>query len=182
MLFKHLRKLRHNMKTLIISAFPGCGKTYLSEHSENIDYYVIDIDSTKFKHSIHWEIKYIDYITKNVGKYDFIFISQHDEVLLELKKRKIPFITVAPNNSELLSQKERQLIKQQWFGRFILRNNSHIINIEAWLKKMIKNYDAWTNEYYFEQCGSVKHFRLKQNEYLQDIINEIYILKESIVK
>lgn len=54
--------------------------------------------------------EYIDYITSNIGRYDFIFVSKHPVVLQELKNRKIPFIMVSPDNSRNLSEKERQLI------------------------------------------------------------------------
>lgn len=168
------------MRTLIISAFPGCGKTYLTEHQKNLGYYIADIDSYKFKRGAHWEKKYVDYIVNNIGKYDFILISQQDEVLSELQRRNIPFITVAPNNSTLISIKERQLIKQQWFGRFILRNNFHIINLKEWLEKLYKNYDAWTTPQHFKQYRPIKHFALKQDEYIYDIINTIYVLCQNI--
>ncbi|MBD5441791.1 MAG: hypothetical protein HDR34_00025 [Treponema sp.] len=167
------------MKTLVISTFPACGKTYLSKYQNNIGYHIIDIDSGKFKNNKHWETCYVDYIENKIGYYDFILISQHDEVLLELKMRNIPFITVAPDNSLELSEKEKQLIKQQWFGRFLLRDNSHINNIDIWLTKLVKNYDIWTNPAYLKRYNPLSHFVLKENQYLEDIINKIYLFKEN---
>lgn len=167
------------MKTVIISAFPGCGKTYLAENQKNLDYTIADIDSYKFAHEVQWVCKYIDYVLSNIGKYDFILITQQDEVLMELKKRDITFVTVAPDNSLSLSVKERQLIKQQWFGRFILRNNSHITNLNLWLEKLEKNYDNWTNPDFFEYYKPLYHFALKQDEYLEDIIGIIGKLAQS---
>lgn len=114
------------MKTIIVSAFPGCGKTYLYRNQEKFGYKILDSESTKFSKHDGLEKEYIDYIASNIGRYDFIFVSKHPVVLQELKNRKISFIMVSPDNSRNLSEKERQLIKQPWFGRFILRDNSHI--------------------------------------------------------
>ena len=118
-------------RTLIISAFPACGKTYLYKNQKNllfnsngekIYYSFLDSDSSKFKKYNGWEKEYINHIEKNIGNVDFIFISQHEEVLQELKNRQIPFITVAPDNTSWANDKEKRLIKQQWFGRFVLRD------------------------------------------------------------
>lgn len=118
--------------------------------------------------------KYVDFIEKSIGHYDLILISQHDNVLLELHKRGLTFFTVAPDNSNKISNRERLLIKQQWFGRFVLRDNSHITNFDAWILKLKLNYDNWTDPVKLLQQGSKKHFSLKANQYLSDIIEEIY--------
>lgn len=163
------------MKTLIVSAFPGCGKTYLYQHQADIGYCIIDVDSSKFKDNNCWEVHYVNYIENCIGKFDFILVSQHDEVLLELKKRNLPFVTVAPDNSLEISEKEKQLIKQQWFGRFVLRDNSHIIKLNVWLTKLNTNYDTWTNPEYLKQFSPLRHYTLKAHQYLDDIIEHIYL-------
>lgn len=82
-------------RTLIISAFPACGKTYLYRNQntllfdccgeKKIHYSFDDSDSSKFPKHEGWEKEYIDYIEKKkIGSVDFIFISKHENVLKEL--------------------------------------------------------------------------------------------------
>lgn len=162
------------MNSIIISAFPGCGKTYLSEHKENFNYSIIDLESSLFKKSPNWECKYVDCIVSNMKSTNFILISQQDNVLSELNRRNIPFVIVVPNNSEQLSARERNLIKQQWFGRFLLRNNSHIENLSKWIQKLNHHYDKWTNTEYLRKFAPEEHIiLLKADQYLSDIIKQI---------
>lgn len=175
------------MKTMIVSAFPGCGKTYLGENQDKLEFNFkgekrkfsfLDSDSSHYKKHDGWEKEYIDDIETKLGTVDFIFISQHDKVLEELDSRKIPFVTVTPNNSESISEEERKLIKQQWFGRFVLRDNSHIYNFTDWLESLKKNYDAWTSVDELVKYHPQKLYLLKENEYISNIIEELYYDKE----
>lgn len=161
------------MNTIIVSTFPGCGKTYLSLHQEK--YSILDAESSLIDRLSGWEKRYVDFIENMIGLYDIILISQHDKVLLELHMRNISFYTVAPDNSHYLSERDRLLIKQQWFGRFILRDNPHINNLDVWMSKLMLNYDDWTNSEKILELGSKRHFPLKANQYLSDIIDDIYI-------
>ena len=161
------------METKIISVFPGCGKTYLYRNQEKFNYKILDSDSSKFEKYDGWEKEYIDYISSNIGKYNFIFVSKHPVVLKELNNRNIPFIMVSPNNSDNISSQERQLIKQQWFGRFILRDNSHIKDFDSWIKRQIEYYDERTSLEHLNLYNPVKVILLKQDEYLSDKINDL---------
>lgn len=58
------------------------------------------------------------------------------------------------------------IIKQQWFGRFILRDNSHISNFESWLELLKNNYDEWTSVENLTKYNPVSFFLLKENEYI----------------
>lgn len=176
-------------RTLIISAFPACGKTYLYQnqdvllftniYEQRIHYSFIDIDSSKFKKENDWERKYVDSIEENMGKVDFILICQHDEVLYELSLRDIPFITVAPCNEPWSDPKNNMIVKQQWFGRIILRDNSHIHDLNTWLKKLSENYDKWTSVDNLTKYYPVSFFTLNANQYLGDIIEDLYWKKET---
>lgn len=161
------------MKTAIISTFPACGKTYLANNQKIFGNIIIDADSTLFKGEQKWVEKYVNYIIDCLGKADIVLISQQFDVLDLLNERGQQFITVAPQNENHMSPKERQLIKQQWFGRFYLRNNSHISNLDLWMKKIEINYDNWTNPEIIMSHGSLAHFSLNQNEYLTDVIEKI---------
>lgn len=98
-----------------------------------------------------------------MGTVDFIFISQQEGVLKKLKIRGISFVVVAPDNSEWVSEKERMLTKQQWFGKFLLRDNSHIRDFDSWLKKLITHYDDWTIVEHLIQFDPVSFFLLKKS-------------------
>lgn len=166
------------MNTMIISAFPGCGKTYIYENQIRYDYKVMDSDSSKFEKHDGWELEYVNHILDNMGKYDFIFIAQYPKVLELLNKKNILFVVVAPDNSDNLSIKEKQLIKQQWFGRFLLRNNSHIKNLEQWIEELKTNYDNWTSYDHLTEHNPSELILLKENEYLSDRIGYLYTKKE----
>ncbi len=161
------------MKVKIISAFPGCGKTYLYNNQIKYGLKILDAESYLFHKTPNWEKEYILYIMNQLSNFDLILVSQHDEVLLELNNKKLSFITVAPNNSPDLTNREKMLIKQQWFGRFILRNNNHVGDFDKWVKKINENYDKWTNPDFFKHFNPYCHFSLNQNEYLCDIIKTI---------
>lgn len=173
-------------KTSLISAFPACGKTYLVDNQEtltfgnNKKYSFVDSESSQYEKYSGWEKKYVDDIMKKVGTVDFIFISQHEEVLKELKNRNIPFIAVCPCGDEkYLPASQIKLIKQQWFGRMLLRDNGHIKNIDNWLNLLINNYDTWTTYEHITKYNPMSFYFLDQNQYLSDIITELYQKKEN---
>lgn len=164
------------MENAIISCFPGCGKTYLYLNNET-PFRIIDFESTPFSIHTDWPENYVNAIISNTNNYDMIFISQHEEVLQLLKKRKYPFFVVSPNNSNNISLKKKKLIKQQWFGRFLLRNNNHInktIGFDKWLNLLIDNYEDWTSIEHLKKYVPIKIYLLDENEYISDIVYEIY--------
>ena len=175
-------------KTLIISAFPACGKTFLYKNQEQllfksqdglqIHYSFLDSDSSKFKKYDGWEKEYVNHIEENIGKVDFIFISQHDVVLQEIANRGLPFVTVGPENLPWTTNENMMLTKQQWFGRFVLRDNTHIANFMDWIKKLSENYDNWTSIQQQTKYGPIEFFSLGANQYLSNIIEELYYKKE----
>ena len=181
-----------NMKTMIISAFPSCGKTYLYKNQNEltfpncngklIHYSFIDSESSKYEKCDGWEKRYVDDIISHIGTVDFIFIALKDTVLNELASRNIPFITVAPDSAEYTDESERaekhMLVKQQWIGRIILRNNSHIHDFPTWLNKLIENWDDWVSVDAITKCNPVTFFQLQEDQYLSDIIANLYIRKE----
>lgn len=176
------------MNTLIISAFPACGKTYLFDNQNSLEFNCngnkrkftfCDSDSSKYEKVENWEKLYVDDIEKRVGTLDFIFISQHEKVLAEMNKRNIPFVVVAPDNAYWTSDLDRRTVKQQWFGRFVLRDNSHIKDFNSWLKLLMAKYDEWTSIEHINKYNPVSFFLLNEKEYISDIIEELYWRKET---
>lgn len=162
------------VKTTIVSAFPGCGKTYMATHQEQYTFSVLELETTKYIKNTEWQRLYVENLKKYIGKVDFLLIPQQDVLIDELLYCRIPFVAVVPDNSEKLSCKERHLIKQQWFGRFYLRDNSHIQNKEMWMKKMVDNYDSWTNPSFFLSRNIFNYIPLKADQYLEDVIYDIW--------
>ena len=179
------------MNTMMISAFAGCGKTYLFNeqhrmqfsYNEETKYYsFLDSDSSKFEKEPNWVDTYMDHIKSKIGTVDFIFVANHDCVLQALKESGLPFVVVTPDNSPWLDNKERQLIKQQWFGRFVLRDNSHITDFPAWLNHLKERYDVKTSPDHIAKFNPVAHFTLKEDQYLSDIIQDLDWKKETYLE
>ncbi len=42
------------LKTITVSAFPGCGETYLYRNQEKFGYKILDSESTKFSKHDGW--------------------------------------------------------------------------------------------------------------------------------
>jgi hypothetical protein len=175
------------MNTLIVSAFPACGRSYLTDNQNKLEFKYngkvkrfsfLNIDSQSYDKTNGWESKYVKDIKERIGNVDFIFISQHSSVLRELYNNDIPFVVVSPNNAEWEEDKDRQLTKQQWFGRIVLRDNSRIKDINSYLKRLKDNYDEWTSLEHLAWWNPMSVELLDSNEYLSDIIENLYWRKE----
>ena len=101
-------------------------------------------------------------------------------------KRNIPYVIVEPDNIVLNDNEtkeralERQIIKQQWFGRFVLRDNSHIEDFPKWLEHIKEIYDDRTSLEFINRHKQVSFFKLNQNQYIADIIADLYWKKENV--
>lgn len=173
-------------KTLIVSVFTGCGKTYFTEHQNAYGYAACDSDSSYYEKYNGWEVEYVSDILKRAksGKYDFVFVCQTEIVLNEMDKRGIPYVIVEPDNiiwNEFETKdriKERKLIKQQWMGRLVLRNNDHVKDFEKWFSHIKEIYDERTSLNFINKHKQLSFFTLNQNQYLSDIIDDLYWKKE----
>jgi len=111
---------KFNKKTLVISGFPGIGKSHFFR--KNKDKVVLDSDSSKFswieKGIRHPDFpnNYIKYIKENlayinplgVGKADIILVSSHKNVRDALVENDIPFTLVYPSRD----------IKEEYLQRY----------------------------------------------------------------
>lgn len=174
-------------KTMIISAFSACGKSWLTKHQDRFGYTMRDHDSSAYKKVAGWEKEYIANFLKEAksGYYDFVFVSMTESVICEMDRQGIPYVIVEPDNiiwNEYETTErvlERQLIKQQWFGRLFLRDNSHIKDYHSWLNHMKEIYDERTSLDFINKHKQISFFTLNQNQYLSDIIHELYWKKET---
>lgn len=173
-------------RTMIISVFAGCGKTWLAQNQEQYNYTIRDSDSSTYAKVKGWESAYVKDVVEqaNTGQYDFIFICQTEAVINEMDKEYIKYTVVEPDNivwNEYETKeraRQRQLIKQQWIGRLVLRDNSHIADFPKWLRHINQIYDDRTGFEFFNKHNQVSLHTLDQNQYLSDIIDDLYWKKE----
>lgn len=135
--------------TLVISAFPCCGKTYACKKLQEEGYTVWDSDSSQFSW-ITKKIAYVDVLTvkdktekvrnpdfpknyikhiqEGIGKVDIIFVSSHQVVRDALNEAGIKYILVYPREDMLT----------EWIGRAYIRGSG-----DDFCNMLIKNWDSW---------------------------------------
>ena len=87
-------------RTMVVSVFAGCGKTWLTNHQNQYGYSMRDSDSSTYEKTAGWEKEYINSFMEEAksGKYDFIFVCQTESVIDEMDRQKIPYVIVEPDN------------------------------------------------------------------------------------
>lgn len=140
------------MPTFVISAFPGCGKTYCYNNYQS-DFSMLDSDSSNFswikdsngnntkERNPDFPNNYIKHIKKNIGKVDFIFVSSHEVVRKTLADHGIKVIIVYPNKN----------LKSEWLRRFKERGSN-----EGFIKFISDNWDRFIDEIESEEYGFLK--------------------------
>ena len=70
-------------RTMVVSVFAGCGKTWLTNHQNQYGYSMRDSDSSTYEKTAGWEKEYINNFMEEAksGKYDFIFVCQTESVI-----------------------------------------------------------------------------------------------------
>lgn len=86
------------MKAMIISGFPGIGKTiFHREMFRTGDLRVSDSDSSRFSKSPNFPNNYIEHIKRSALVNDVVLVSSHKVVRDALNEHNIPFISVTPS-------------------------------------------------------------------------------------
>lgn len=142
------------MSSIIISGFPGLGKSALYKENK-VNY--SDSDSSKFSKK-NFPTNYIKHIKEVMKKKHLVFISSHIAVREALVKEKIPFIYVIPTIDRL--EEFCYNYKQRGSSKEFINNIRD--NWERWL--MIS---AYNKDYPVYAC---KYGYLKDN--LEGIIKE----------
>jgi hypothetical protein len=138
-------------KTIVISAFPGCGKSHLFRNKG--DKQILDSDSSKFDKS-KFPQNYIDHIKSNIGTADMILVSSHKEVRDALVDNGIDFTLVYPNKD----------IKDEYIQRYIDRGNE-----DKFVELLKNNWNIWIPE--LEKQQGCKKIELNGGQYLSDVLN-----------
>ena len=158
--------------TIIISAFPGCGKSYFFKNS---DYIALDSDSNQFSwvknqygnntktRNPDFPSNYINHIKENIGKVDIIFISSHKEVRDALYANKIQYYIVKPDKS----------LKENFLKRYKERGND-----SGFIKTLTENWDNWLDDLSMNMNNFIRGvFLLTNNKpYIASVIDDIFAL------
>ena len=123
------------MDTIIISAFPGTGKTYYHQKnpdttldSDSSDFSWVKIDGEK-KRNPNFPQNYIKHIKDN--KYEYIFVSSHETVRDSLQKEGIKFALIYPKKED----------QQIYIERYKQRGSP-----QSFINCVKKNWDTWIKE------------------------------------
>ena len=155
------------MKTKIISAFPGTGKTYYHKNHPDT---TLDSDSSQFSWLYdEWGYKllgldgkpmrnpqfpqnYIEHIKSNIGKYEYIFVSSHKEVREALVNSNLHFTLVYPEIG----------LKQEYIERYKQRGSS-----EKFIELLSNNWDLWIKE--LQNQKGCNHVVLKSGQFISNV-------------
>ena len=149
--------LLDNKRAIIISGFAGVGKTGLVEHASFYEKKkIFDLSSSYFRKNEGWEKIYCDIVESISKEYDYIFISNHKQVVDEMLKRGLKFYIVYP----------MQNCRDEYVRRFIERGNS-----EEYITKFIKNWDRFISE--LDNVKSENKIKLRSGQYLSDVIGRL---------
>ncbi|MEG0728241.1 MAG: hypothetical protein RR420_01325 [Anaerovoracaceae bacterium] len=135
--------------TLVISAFPCCGKTYFTNNHKDwgIDIDVADSDSSKFSwietdkgrvRNTNFINDYMEHITSLAGKVDIIFVSSHKDVREALWERNIPHVIICPVMDA----------KEEWTKRMVSRGNS-----PEFIEFITSNWESFISEINMTSCS-----------------------------
>jgi hypothetical protein len=139
-----------SVDTLVVSAFPGCGKSHLFRNKG--DKKILDSDSSTFDKSQFPE-NYIKHIKSNIGDVDIILVSSHKEVRDALVDKGIKFTLVYPNMD----------IKDEYIQRYIDRGNDG-----KFVELLKQNWKNWVEE--LNQQSGCEKIKLDSGQYLSDVI------------
>jgi hypothetical protein len=132
------------MKTRIISAFPGTGKSFYHKKypettldSDSSFFNWVETNESKIRNP-EWPKNYINHIQENIGKYEFIFVSTHKEVREALLDSCIFFYLIYPDED----------YKDLYLDRLKKRGSP-----PEFIKLLDKSWDEWLRELSFCEYG-----------------------------
>lgn len=164
--FSEYRSDNKEVKTKIISAFPGTGKSTFFKENGDI---CIDSDSSNFSWIVDAEgnkernpefpKNYIQHIKDNIGKYEYIFVSSHDEVRNMLFDNCIFFYLVYPSIDR----------KDEFLERYKNRGND-----DSFIALLSKNWTKWLSDINMINDGCSK-YELTKGMNISDFIVDRFV-------
>ncbi len=157
-----MEAVQPSSKGIIVSGFPGVGKTILFNNPGGLT--ILDSDSSKFswidkaKGERHpkWPKNYVDHIVANRDKADLLLVSSHKETRDALVESGVGFSLVYPSLE----------MRQEYIDRYIKRGSN-----AQFVKLLEANYEKWIQELMMQQ--KCKHVLLQPGQYLSDVIDLI---------
>ncbi len=146
------------MKTKIVLAFQGSGKSFLTKNLPEL--HCKDMDFKYYRGKPNWEQEYIKTLQTNMemGIYDFIFCNISEDIMRLLKNAGIEFYVVTPLWHDDAEREGRrfQKIKSILFGRYVLRKEQTPDNVK-WLNRIKRHFDEWTAFSFFTKYVPEDH-------------------------
>lgn len=141
-------------KGIIICGFAGIGKSSIKDAVAYFkDVKLYDLQSHCFVKDYNWQKNYVECALALQNKYDYVFLSTHDVVIEELKKRGEKFYIVYPN----------KYLRQEYLERFKKRGSS--------TEYIMRFRDRW--DLFIDKLDSLDHewkINLRSGQYLSDVI------------
>lgn len=166
---ENINETNGTKRTLVISAFPGLGKTHLFNKFKEVKITALDSDSSLFSWKENTEPRerhpdfpnnYINHIKDNIGKVDIILVSSHKQVREALSAAGIYTYLVYPS----------KILFGEYIERYINRDSD-----KAFIKMMKTNFASFVDEIDNENLVNVYKRKTEIPEtYLIDIVFEIH--------
>lgn len=138
------------METIIISAFCGTGKSYLStNHSDEC----AEVECWNYRKESDFPHNYIKAVLEKVGKVKYLLISTDPNILKELIKQVDQITLIYPDNS----------LKEEYMKRYCQRKSPY-----DFIGVLYMHWDEWLND--LKQQDYCKHIVLNSGQYLSDVI------------
>ncbi len=159
-------------KAIVVSAFPGMGKSYIAKHSDGKK--VLDSDSSQFSWLLdsngnkilddngkpirepNFPNNYMQHIKDNIDSADIIFVSSHENVRQALNDENIDHCIVYP----------REDMKEEMIHRYITRGND-----KNFVEKIKENWDKFLEGIKNDKCPN--KIEIQPGQYLSDVMPEI---------
>ena len=148
--------MKKNIETIVVSGFPGVGKSYYVNRGEGSDYmpqgFAIDSDSSTFDKN-DFPKNYIKHIKSNIGKVKIIFVSSHKEVRDALVEAKIFFTLAYPYEN----------LKDEYIERYKERGSD-----DGFINFISDNWGKFMLDLRYQK--GCKHLVLKEKEFLYNTL------------
>lgn len=146
-----MKYLKNRKEAVLLSAFPGTGKSYLYENNEGLT--ILDSDSSTFDKE-GFPQNYIEHIKENLNKAHIIMISSHEEVREALLENDLYFVVAYPSID----------LKDEYIERYKNRGNE-----DSFVELLNNNWENWITE--IESDDRFKKIKLSEGEFLSDKID-----------
>lgn len=147
---------------MIISGFPGVGKSYYCKNIEYAEGACCDSDSSKFDKS-EFPGNYIKHIKKQITVYNTVLVSTHLEVRKAMVDEGLRFVLVYPDRS----------LKEEYLERYRKRGSPQVF-----LDLLDKNWDVWLDTIHDQPRGNYEPYMLRSGEYLSDLVRALFTLEQ----